>query len=119
MPAPTPAPTPEPPAPQPDNAAQERLDRKYVCISADIDGYAIDASLLGGEYALTFHADGTADFVMVGQPFHGLPWTEGTADGAPAFLVDYYGTTFTAVLTEAGFDMNYFDAMLLHFVPAE
>ena len=113
-----------PPAPAgPDDSAAsstlERLERKFVCVNADMSGVTIDAGLLGGEYALTFHADGTADFVMVGQPFHGLPWTEGTADGAPAFLVDYYGTTFTAVLTEAGFDMNYFDAMLLHFVPAE
>ena len=113
-----------PPVPvDPDDSAAsstlERLERKFVCVNADMSGVTIDAGLLGGEYALTFHADGTADFVMVGQPFHGLPWTEGTADGAPAFLVDYYGTTFTAVLTEAGFDMNYFDAMLLHLVPAE
>ena len=110
-----------PPAPQPGNAAQERLDRKYVCVSADIDGYAIDASLLGGEYALTFHSDGTADFVMVGTGIPGLRWTPGTvqtdAGEAEAFLVDYYGSSMAAVWTEEGFDMNYFDSMLMHFAP--
>ena len=110
-----------PPAPQPGSAAQERLDRKYVCISADIDGYAIDASLLGGEYALTFHSDGTADFVMVGTSIPGLRWTPGTvqtdAGEAEAFLVNYYGSSMAAVWTEEGFDMNYFDSMLMHFAP--
>ena len=75
--------------------------------------------MLGGEYSLTFHADGTVDFVMVGASVPGLSWTQGTvltdAGEAEAFIVDYYGNTLEAVCTEQGFDMNYFDSMLMHF----
>lgn len=39
------------------------------------------------------------------------------AGEAAAFLVDYYGNTLEAVWTEEGFDMNYFDSMLMHFAP--
>lgn len=105
-----------------DGDEKERLGRKFICISADVNGYAIDAAMLGGEYSMTFHANGTMDFVMVGTGLSGLGWTLGTvqtgAGEATAFLVDYYGTTLEAVWTEEGFDMNYFDAMLMHFVPA-
>ena len=103
----------------PDGSDPERLERKYVCVSAEVSGYTMDASLLGGEYSLTFHADGTVDFVMVGTSVPGLTWTQGTvmtdAGEAEAFIVDYYGNTLEAVCTEQGFDMNYFDSMLMHF----
>ena len=103
----------------PDGADPERLERKYVCVSAEVSGYTMDASMLGGEYSLTFHADGTVDFVMVGTSVPGLTWTQGTvltdAGEAEAFIVDYYGNTLEAVCTEQGFDMNYFDSMLMHF----
>ena len=36
-----------------------------------------------------------------------------------AFVINYYGTMFNAVLTETGFDMDYYGTMTLHFVPAE
>lgn len=53
--------------------------------------------MLGGEYSMTFHADGTMDFVMVGTSIPGLVWTQGVvqtdAGEAAAFLVDYYGNT--------------------------
>ena len=105
----------------PDASASDRLERKYVCESAEVGGYRVDASMLGGEYALTFHADGTADFVMVGTLMAGLPWTQGTvqteAGEAEVWTVSYLGQPMEAVLTEEGFDMNYFDAMLMHFVP--
>ena len=102
-------------------ALPDRLERKYVCESAEVGGYRVDASMLGGEYALTFHADGTADFVMVGTLMAGLPWTQGTvqteAGEAEVWTVSHLGQPMEAVLTEEGFDMNYFDAMLMHFVP--
>ena len=104
-----------------DGSAEDRLERKFICTSADIDGYAMDAAMLGGEYSMTFHADGTMDFVMVGTSIPGLVWTQGVvqtdAGEAAAFLVDYYGNTLEAVWTEEGFDMNYFDSMLMHFAP--
>ena len=102
---------------------QDRLERKFVCINADVEGYLIDASMLGGEYSVTFHEDGTADFVLVGTPLPSLAWTQGTVETdegeAEAYFVDYYGNTLETVWTEEGFDMNYFDAMLMHFVPEE
>ena len=103
----------------PEGSDLERLERKYVCVSAEVSGYTMDASMLGGEYSLTFHADGTVDFVMVGTSVPGLTWTQGTvmtdAGEAEAFIVDYYGNTLEAVCTEQGFDLNYFDSMLMHF----
>ena len=103
----------------PEGSDPERLERKYVCVSAEVSGYTMDASMLGGEYSLTFHADGTVDFVMVGTSVPGLTWTQGTvmtdAGEAEAFIVDYYGNTLEAVCTEQGFDLNYFDSMLMHF----
>ena len=107
------------PVAAPEGSDPERLERKYVCVSAEVGGYTMDASMLGGEYSLTFHADGTLDFVMVGTSVPGLTWTQGTvltdAGEAEAFIVDYYGNTLEAVCTEQGFDMNYFDSMLMHF----
>lgn len=102
---------------------ENRLDRKFICTSAEIDGFTMEAAMLGGEYSLTFHADGTTDFVMVGTPISGLPWTQEIvqtdAGETIAFVVDYYGSKMEAVWTEEGFDMNYFDSMLMHFVPEE
>lgn len=107
----------------PSVSMDERLEKKYICISADVSGYTMDGSMLGGEYSMTFHADGTMDFVMVGTSIPGLGWTQGTvqtdAGEATAFLVDYYGSILEAVCTEEGFDMNYFDSMLMHFVPEQ
>lgn len=115
------APTPDAPAPDApaDASALERLERRFVCQSADVDGYNVAASMLGGEYALTFHTDGTVDFVMVGNLIAGLPWETAQTDAGEAWIMDYYGQPFQAVLTEEGFDLNYFDTMLMHFVPAD
>ena len=114
-------PVPAEPVAVPEGIDQERLERKYVCVNAEVSGYTMDASMLGGEYSLTFHADGTVDFVMVGASVPGLSWTQGTvmtdAGEAEAFIVDYYGNILEAVCTEQGFDLNYFDSMLMHFAP--
>lgn len=91
-----------------------RMETRYVAKNAETGGITMDAALIG-EYALTFHADGTADFVMVGTPVSGLKWTQ--ADGT--ITIDYYGTPLTVSLTDAGFDMDYFGTMLIHFVPAQ
>ena len=102
-------------------AAEDRLERKYVCASAEVEGFAMDADMLGAEYSLTFHADGTMDFVIAGTALPGMTWTQGVAQTesgeADAYLVDYYGNQMEAILTEEGFDLNYFDSMLMHFIP--
>jgi len=77
-----------------------------------MDGFTLDASMLGGEYAVTLHADGSVDFVVVGSPMPALTWQE-TANG---FAIDYFGTPLNAELTDGGFDLNYFDTMLMHFI---
>lgn len=90
-----------------------QMECKYICQSAESEGVTLNTSMLGGEYALTFHADGTVDFVMVGNLISGLKWTQ----DEDSFLIDYYGTPMEVSLTEDGLDMNYFDAMLIHFAP--
>lgn len=100
-------------------SADNRLEIKYVCTSAEVSGFTMDASTLGGEYSLLFHGDGTVEIVLAGTPIPSLKWVQETVQTesgeATAFVIDYYGETrMEATWTEAGFDMNYFDAMLLH-----
>ena len=92
--------------------------------SAEVQGYTMSAEMMGGlEYSLVFHEDGTVDFVMAGTAIPGLKWTQQTIEtesgAAEAYVIDYYGNPLNAVLTDVGFDMNYFDSMLIHFIPAE
>ncbi|MGN0793238.1 MAG: leucine-rich repeat protein [Aristaeellaceae bacterium] len=94
-----------------------RYGCRYVMASADVQGVSMTPAMLGGlEYSLVFGADGTVVFTIAGTPVSGLTWTQGTADGQDALVIDYYGLPMYAVITEEGFDMNYFDAMLIHFV---
>lgn len=105
-------------APAPEQGAQSAqdgmLEVKYVCVNADVSGYTMDASMLGGEYSMIFHEGGALDFVVVGNPMPGLTWTKADSGN---FMVDMYGNTLEIVWTEEGFDMNYMDAMLMHFAP--
>ena len=43
-----------------------------------------------------------------------MPVEGGETDGV---AIDYYGQPLNLVPTEAGFDLNYFDTMLIHFAP--
>jgi len=101
------------PTAAPSASGEIQMDVRYVCINADVEGFTLDASMLGGEYAITLHEDGSMDFIVVGSPLPALTWTV-TENG---FTIDYFGTPMEAVLTDEGFDLNYFDTMLLHFVP--
>ncbi len=101
---------------------EERLDTKFVAVNADVGGFVMEASMLGGEFSVTFNSDGTLTLIMVGAEAPGLTWTQGTVETengeADAFIVNYYNTnTLEFVATETGFDLNYFDSMLLHFEP--
>jgi len=101
-----------PPA-APSASGEVQTDVRYVCINADVEGYTIDASMLGGEYAITLHGDGSAEFIVVGSPLPALTWSAAES----GFAIDYFGMPMEAVFTEAGFDLNYFDTMLMHFIP--
>lgn len=92
-----------------------RSEVRYVCTSYTAAGFTMDASTLGVEYAVTLHANGTADMILGGVPLAGLPYT--VADGL--CTLDYYGMSLVCTPTDAGFDMDYFGSMMMHFVPAE
>lgn len=102
-------------APANDASTAIQLDRKYLCVSADVSGVTMDAAMLGGEYSLTLHGDGTADFVMVGTSVPGLPWTQ---DGN-TLTIDYFTQVMTATVTDEGIELNFFDSMMLHMVLAD
>ena len=89
-------------------------DVKYVCTTYTTAGFTMDAATLGMAYEITFNANGTADFVMAGTPLPGLSYTADVV-----YTIDYYGNPLVCTPTDAGFDMDYFGAMTMHFVPAE
>lgn len=94
----------------------ERLNQKYVCKTVQTGGMQMDAAMLGGEYAITFAENGDALFAMAGYEVPGLRWT---ADET-AFYVTYFdGNDFVFVPTEAGFDLDFYGSMLMHFTPEE
>lgn len=99
------------------------LNRKFTAESFTSAGQVMDAALLGAEYSVYFRGDGTMDFCLGGTLLENLPWNlqkvqveNGEAD---AFVINYYGSIFKAVLNGEGFDMDYYGTMMLHFVPAE
>lgn len=100
----------------------DRFNTKYSCSKYDAGGMTLDASAMG-EISLLFREDGTCDFVMMGTAMPGCTWSRGTAtlNGVErdAFIITYYTMTYAAVLTDSGFDMDYFGSMLLHFEKAE
>ena len=102
----------------------ERLEKKYVMASADVQGMSMTPAMLGGyEYSLIFHEMGSVDFTMAGAAVPNLTWTQSkvmTDDGEKdALIIDYYGTPLNVIVTEEGFDMNYFDSMTIHFAAEE
>jgi len=116
-----PAPTDEPAAGF--SSYEDYMDIKFVAKTYTSFGNTLDASTLGAEYAVTFHANGTCDFVMAGVPASGLSWgLQEVAVGlnkTDAFVINYYGVTYNCLPTAAGFDMDFYGTMNLHFVPAE
>jgi hypothetical protein len=91
------------------------MDTKYVCVSFVTSGHRSDASVLGSEYSVIFHADGTAEFAMAGTPVPGLHWVP---DGNHA-VIDYYGNgELRFVPGEEGLWMNFFGSMDMLFTPA-
>ena len=63
------------------------------------------------------------DFCISGTVVTGLPWgLQKVGVGltqVDAFVINYYGTAFNAVITDEGFDMDYYGTMTLHFEAAE
>jgi len=72
-------------------------------------GQRIDASMLGGEYAVILKADGAVDFVFAGAEIPGMTWSP----SAGGFRIDYFGTTMEGAVIATGVDINYFDTLSL------
>lgn len=66
--------TPEPTALPPVDASGNYVGVKYVGKTYIAGGVSMDASILGGEYAVTLNADGTATFIMAGLEMPAYTW---------------------------------------------
>lgn len=108
----------------PASDVQALLNRKFVAktYTDNATGQTMDASIMG-EYSLLFRENGTCDFGLAGTIIQNLNWgLQKVAIGLEeydAFVVNYGGSLLNAVITEEGFDMNFYGAIILHFVPAE
>ena len=102
---------------------EDYMEIKFVATTYTSFGTTVDASTLGAEYAVTFHANGTCEFVMSGMSTPSLTWgLQEVAMGLTkieAFVINYYGTAYNFIPTETGFDMDFYGTMNLHFVPAQ
>ena len=102
---------------------EERLNKKFTAKTYTSFGQTMDASMLGAEYSVLFHENGTCDFTLAGMAMTNLPWGLNEVSiglsKQEAFVINYYGTMFNAVPTDYGFDMDYYGTMTLHFVLAE
>ena len=108
---------------KPEIDLQARLGRKYVCTSYTAMGNTLDAATLGAEYSMVFDENGKMDFCLSGVMMNDLPWGLETVsiglEQAEAFVINYYGVEYVAVVTDTGFDMDYYGTMMLHFEAAE
>lgn len=99
---------------------ESRLNVKYVCTGATVNDFEMDAASLGAEYALTFYEDGSLEMILAGTTLTDLTWThevtlEETGAELNKFVIDYYGMNLDATWTDTGFDLNYFNSMIMHF----
>ena len=109
--------TSEPTAPVPEappvmEASGGFADKTYVVVSAAAGGVALDASIIG-RYDVVFMADGACRLTIGGVAMDGATWTD---DGLN-ITVNYYGIPYVFERDGEGFTMNYFDAMLLTYMP--
>ena len=87
-------------------------ETRYACTRADVSGAVIDPSTQGGEYAVVFHADGSATLTLAGAVCEGLTWREETG----AFVIDYYNAGYLRFVAVAdGCTLNYKGEMVLYF----
>lgn len=96
------------------------LEEKYICTKFETAGTTLDAAALGAEYSVVFHEDGTLDFVMAGADVPGLKWetskVQKDAEEVDAYQVIYFdGSELNFILTENGFELDFFGSMILFF----
>ncbi len=69
-------PTPEPAAEPPAEASGSFVGVRYVGKTYIAGGISMDASILGGEYAIVLNADGTVSFTMAGLEMPAYTWKQ-------------------------------------------
>ena len=104
------------PAPAPADLGRIGLqaDVKYAAesITVTASGAVIPGENMA-EYAVTFHTDGTAEFVMAGVPVSGLSWTtEGDV-----IVLDYFDKPIRFTPEDGTILMDFFGSMLMKMVP--
>ena len=90
------------------------LETKYLCFGVSVGNTPMDPSILGGEYSLVFHADGTVTMLMAGEDYPGLTWR---MDGADIVINSSDGREIRLFPSAVGFRTDYFGFMILEYVP--
>ena len=91
-----------------------RTEVKYTAKSYVAAGYELDASVLGGEYSIILHDNGTVTFTMVGTDVPNLLWK---MDNDSA-VIDYYGSGEIRITAEGeGISLDLFGTMTLKMIP--
>lgn len=109
-------PAPQEPAPETASSGMETfVGVKYVGKTYSAGGVSMDASVLGGEYAILLNADGSAVFTMAGMEMPGYSWKQ----AGDHVEVDAYGTVLMTLTQEADGSllMDYSGAFTLVMVP--
>ena len=90
------------------------MDVKYVATTYTTSGYSYDAAILGAEYAVTLHADGTCELVFSGFTVPGVQWS---LDGDTIHLA--YAAGYDCTLNGDALELDFSGAMVLHMVPQQ
>lgn len=91
-----------------------QMDVKYLATSYEAAGYSFDAAMLGAEYAVTFHADGSCAFVLAGYEVPGVTWG---MDGDSIRI--NYDVGYPCTMNGDALELDFAGAMLLHMEPQE
>ena len=87
-------------------------EQYLTCTKVDVSGYVMDGSALG-QYAVTFHGDGTADFILAGQNVS-LSWYAEVGQ----YIMPYpSGDNLIFTPVEGGLQLDFFGSMLMTFEP--
>jgi hypothetical protein len=112
-PEPTETPATDEPADVPavmENSGNIKMNVKYTARKYVAGGYELDASVLGGEYSIILHDDGSVTFTMAGIDVPNLQWT---MDDDTA-LIDYFGSGVIRITAEEeGITLDLFGTMTL------
>jgi len=85
-------------------------EKKYLAVTCEYGGVSMDASLLGGEYSVTLHTDGSCDLLAGGVRMAGTTWKN--VDETTVQL-DYMGNLYVGVLEDGRMRLDYYGMQLI------